>query len=697
MSDKTIGLDEREQHLVAEKLSAIGPYRLLGVIGEGGMGAVYRALQTAPVEREVAIKVTRVDLTSTGMLARFEIERQTLASLSHSNIAAVYDGGETQDGFPYLVMEYIDGQNVVSYCNEHTLSIRQRLELFQQICLAVHYMHQRGVIHRDLKPANILVTTQAGRPLSKLIDFGVAKSAQDTDSHSTRVNQSLGTPRYMSPEQRRSAADVDIRTDVFSLGLLLCQLLVDRLPFAEDLQAAAHHSDDLMRPSQLLSRLKPEEQGTLADRTKSGPSSLRRDLAGDLDWIVLRAAAAEREQRYSSAAALAADIDNYLSGYAVTAKPPSRWYQLRKFISRHRVESVAALLLLSTLGAAVVMTSKALLAEQAARAVAAAEAERSQAINTFLLDLLKSPDPRRRGREVKVVDLLDEAANQIATDFAEQPQIRTSLLKAIAESYAGLGQRETADQLFVEALAAMDEIPSVETEERLRLENARSENGGEDLTSAEIIVQREQLLARARQSLGADHRLTMTLINNLAFARYFHAEDEGDDVLREQAVAGFVENLDLRVRVLGQRHEETTHARNNLAGVFMRAGKIDEAQALYLENHAIQEEVLGPSNFYTLSTKNSIGRSYALQENYAEAETWIKASIEGHLTATGLEHSITLNTLMNLADIYRDMDRALDEAEVLRQVAATSDERFEGIRTEAQERLAAIGEVTTPN
>jgi serine/threonine protein kinase len=332
----------------------VGPYKLLEQIGEGGMGTVFVAEQTAPVRRRVALKVIKPGMDTREVIARFEAERQALALMDHPNIARVFDAGATASGRPYFVMELVRGLPITEYCDQAKLNPRQRLELFITVCQAVQHAHQKGVIHRDIKPANVLITLHDGTPVVKVIDFGLAKALhQRLTEHTvyTRFTQLLGTPLYMSPEQvELSGLDVDTRSDVYALGVLLYELLTGTTPFTgEALQAAALdemrriiREEEPPRPSIRLSTLGAEVRSSASLKRGLDERQLQKLLRGELDWIVMQTLEKDRSRRYESASALAADVQRYLGDEPVLACPPSAGYRLRKLARRHKVALVTS-------------------------------------------------------------------------------------------------------------------------------------------------------------------------------------------------------------------------------------------------------------------------------------------------------------------------------------------------------------------
>jgi serine/threonine protein kinase len=337
----------------------LGPYKLIEQIAEGGMGTVWMAQQTEPVRRLVAVKLIKAGMDSRQVIARFEAERQALALMEHANIARVLDGGTTGAGRPYFVMDLVKGVPITRYCDEHRLTPRQRLELFIPVCQAVQHAHHKGIIHRDLKPSNVLIAPYDGKPVPKVIDFGVAKAAGQALTEKTLVTgfgAIVGTLEYMSPEQAEiNQLDIDTRSDIYSLGVLLYELLTGSPPFTrKELEKASMlemlrviREQEPTKPSTKLSTA--EGLPTLAANRGTEPAKLTKLLRGELDWIVMKALEKDRARRYETANGFAMDVQRYLAGEPVLAAPASQWYRLRKFVRRHRGPLTTASFVLAAL------------------------------------------------------------------------------------------------------------------------------------------------------------------------------------------------------------------------------------------------------------------------------------------------------------------------------------------------------------
>ena len=369
-----------------------GRYRLLRQLGEGGCGVVYLAEQEEPVRRRVAFKVIKLGMDTKNVIARFDAERQALAMMDHPNIAKVLDGGATESGRPYFVLELVQGVKITEYCDKKELTGSQRLKLFIQVCQAIQHAHQKGVIHRDIKPSNVLVTTHDGTPVPKVIDFGIAKAIEGRlmdDTDFTADGQVVGTPAYMSPEQAEmSGLDVDTRSDIYSLGVMLYELLTGRTPFDQkelvqsglDEMRRTLREKEPQRPSTMLTSLTNTDLAVTAKHRRLEPPKLIKSLKGDLDWIVMKALEKERQRRYETANALAMDVRRYLNNEPVNARPPSQFYRLQKLIQRNKVICACGLVVALTLIAGLEVSTSFFFKERQARM----EAEQAHA-NEMLL------------------------------------------------------------------------------------------------------------------------------------------------------------------------------------------------------------------------------------------------------------------------------------------------------------------------
>ena len=470
--------------------TVIDRYRLVEHIGEGGFGDVYLAEQVRPMQRRVALKVIKLGMDTREVIARFEAERQALALMDHPAIARVLDAGATERGRPYFVMEYVHGAPITAYCRENGLDLRRRLSLLRDVCLAVQHAHLKGIIHRDIKPSNVLVTLVDGRPVPKVIDFGIAKATNHRLTEKTVFTEEgrlIGTPEYMSPEQAvMNGVDVDARTDIYSLGILLYELITGVTPFeARDLRRAAYgeiqriiREEEPQRPSVRLRHAAEPE----AVPHRGTPVDVNWRVDGDLDWIVMKALENDRNRRYESAAEFGQDIERYLADQPVSAGPPGHVYRLRRFARRRQSWTVAALLSLVSLSVLVVIFLALLISAQRARVMAReaqhaammqrAEAEfraqqaanaaaemqaREDALRSFTTDLLQGADPAiAAGRELVTADALAAASDRLNDgSFEGQPVAEGQVRATLGRTYAALGEYVMAREQFEVAMTLL--------------------------------------------------------------------------------------------------------------------------------------------------------------------------------------------------------------------------------------------------
>ena len=411
----------------------IGPYRLLRVLGEGGMGQVWLAEQKTPIQRTVALKVIKAGMDTRAVVARFESERQALALMDHPNIAQVFEASSTPEGRPYFVMEYVQGLPITEYCDKHRLSMKDRLQLFMQVCEGVQHAHQKAIIHRDLKPSNVLVVQQNDKAIPKIIDFGLAKAmAQRLTANTviTELGVLVGTPEYMSPEQTDlRVQDIDTRTDVYSLGVILYELLVGALPFdtralrTAGLEAILRtiREETPPKPSTKV-RLMGASSAVSAGKRNEEPRTLARRLQGDLDWITLKALEKDRGRRYATASEFAADLQRYLRNEAVVAGPASATYRLRKYAVRHRFGlGAAALVAILLIAFAATQTIQLRRIQR--------ERDRANRVTDFMTQMFKVVDPNEaRGNTITAREVLDKASRDIDAGLAQDPELQAQLL-----------------------------------------------------------------------------------------------------------------------------------------------------------------------------------------------------------------------------------------------------------------------------
>ena len=537
----------REPRLPTEKPGdRIGRYKLLQQIGEGGCGVVYMAEQQESVRRRVALKVIKLGMDTKSVIARFEAERQALALMDHPNIAKVFDAGATDTGRPYFVMELVRGIKITDFCDQHHLSTDERLELFIQVCHAIQHAHQKGIIHRDIKPSNILVTVTepgaAGCP--KVIDFGIAKATNDqrlTDKTVfTAFEQFIGTPAYMSPEQAMmTSLDIDTRTDIYALGVLLYELLTGSTPFdAKELLAAG--MDEMRRkirdaepakPSTCLSTMQALDLTAVAKRRHVEPPRLIHLVRGDLDWLVMKCLEKDRTRRYETANGLAADIRRHLSNEPITARPPSRWYEFQKTVRRHRFGFAAAGVLILVLGLGIVTSSwlalRAMRAERkqiqlreeadAGKQTAQTEAAKSRQVAQFMQDMLKGVGPSvALGRDTKMLrEVLDQTALRL-DELKDQPSVQVSLQLTLARVYADLAEYEAAIRMCRSSVELQRRLLGAEHPDLAgamhQLAGVLFREGGHAEAEALFL----QVVVLRRKLLGVDHPAVADSLHELS-------------------------------------------------------------------------------------------------------------------------------------------------------------------------------------
>ncbi|HET8947495.1 MAG TPA: serine/threonine-protein kinase, partial [Candidatus Polarisedimenticolia bacterium] len=609
---------------------SVGPYRPIRKLGEGGMGEVWLAEQTDPVRRNVALKVIRAGMDTKQITTRFEAERQALALMDHPAIAKVFDAGETPGGLPFFVMEHVRGEPITDFCDAQRLPNEERMALFLLVCDGVQHAHEKGIIHRDLKPSNVLVALQGDRPAPKIIDFGVAKATAGRLTDKTMFTEAgvlIGTPEYMSPEQADlGGLDVDTRSDVYALGVMLYELLTGALPFdvkalrAGGLDAIRRRIREVEPPRPSIRvRTMGAASAESARNRRTDPPHLAKRLQGDLDWIVMKALEKDRSRRYRSPSELAEDLGRYLRLEPVHAHAPSARYRAMKFVRRHRLGVAAASLIALSLAGGTAASTLALVRAHRAESRARADAAAKTRVADFLKDLFKVSNPNTaRGNSVTARELLDKAAGSIEGPLSAEPALQAELAEIIGEVYVNLGLDARAEPLFRKAV---------------------------------------QIRKRDLGSGHVDTLDSMRHLTNAVSGQFRFAEAEKLNA----------EALDISTRVLGPEDPLTISCRSDRAGIVYREGRYADAERLYAETLDLQKRVLGPEDEDTLASTDNLAVVYQSQGRDAEAERLFGRTLEIEKRVLGPEHTRTLNTMANLVKIYLHMGRYAEAEPLSRQ------------------------------
>ncbi len=713
----------------------IDGYELLAVLGAGGMGVVYRAGQLEPVERSVALKLIRPGLASAEALRRFDAERQTLAALDHPGICRLYDAGVANDGAPYFVMELVEGEPVHDFCDRHRLTIDERMELGASICRAVHHAHLRGVIHRDLKPSNVLVgleedgeddlgegssgsasVSRVVKCRPKVIDFGIAKAiAPSTAKEQTIAGGVLGTLETMSPEQARSSSDVDIRTDVYSLGALLHRVIVGVYPRSR----RALDSGDRETVRQSIWEDEPSRPSTRADAWHDADpvasygltfAELRERVHGDLDWILLKALAVDPDERYQSALELASDLERSLRGEDIEAGPQSWWLRTRKFVRRNRMpvalsSALVVVLLVGALVAGVQSFRLATALDESTR-----QRDEARAVATFMRQLFRASDPTLQGassEEPTARDLLDRGTERIRSDLEELPETRAALLQAIGESYLGLDRLDDADETLSEALELREEAgvsgselaESLRGLSQLRLDQYRFEESVDLAERALQLIDEEvdpglavrlqtsrafaleqlarhdearsayEIATRLAQDLPEVDSLRLSLAQSYAQFRVALGDHDGAAELLEDVVALLRRRQASRASV--------ALALQRLANAYREAGRYPEGVSTLRESLMLATQALGAGHETTIIIRSGLALDLNNTSAFDEALEHHLENLELLREKHGDDHPLVALTLNNLGLTQYALS-LLDEAEATFREALAIQERLVG-------------------
>ena len=628
-------------------------FQLIRKLGEGGMGQVWLAEQASPVRRLVALKLIKAGMYDETVVQRFQAEQQSIAIMDHPAIAKVFDAGATEQGQPYFVMEYVPGLPITDYCDQKKLPIKRRLELFIQTCEGVQHAHQKAIIHRDLKPANILVVEVDGKPVPRIIDFGLAKATTPRiagESLHTQLGGFVGTPGYMSPEQADpSEPDIDTRTDVYSLGVVLYVLLTgmppldmkqwQKQPFVDVLRKL--REEEPARPSTKVSTSRDRSTATAESRSTQ-PAELVSLLRGDLDWITMKALEKDRARRYGTPSELAADVRRYLNHEAITARPASTGYRLRKYVRRHRVGvTVGAALLLLLAGFAGLQTVQVHRITRE-RDRANRERDRANRVTGFMTDMFTVADPSEaRGNTITAREVLDKASQEIDVGLAKDPELQAQMMYTMGRVYDALGLYSKAESLFTRAVDIRVRILGPEHPDTLEAQALL----GWEISRRGRYAEAEKLL---RQALGDSRRVLGP--SDVTIGLLFHLSstlsEEGQFPEAEKLAR---ESLEMSRSVKGPEHRQTIRVMYNLCAILGDEGRYAESEKLNREVLDLSRRVTGPESQETMAAMTALGDTLSDQGHYAEAETMTEETLALSRRVNGPDHPRTAALIYNLA------------------------------------------------
>ena len=647
--------------------TSIDGYRIQELVGEGGMGLVYAAEQLEPIRRKVALKIIKLGMDTRDVIARFDSERQALALMDHPNIARILDAGSTDTGRPYFVMDYVPGVEITAYADQAKLGIDQRLRMFLSACEAVHHAHQKGVIHRDIKPSNILVSEVNGEPTVKIIDFGVAKTLTHklTDEPAyTMLGHFIGTPTYISPEQAEMGAlGVDIRSDIYSLGAVLCKLLTGQNPIPADAFAGIGpaqlpeviRNTEILRPSTVYATTDDQSSTAAGDRA-SDTATLARQLSGDIDSIVLKALAKDRNDRYASVAEFAADIERYFNDEPVAAKPPARLYRAQKFVKRHSAAvSITAVLIVALLASLIGLSWSAVRTNNALE-TARLEQYRARASFDFLSSLLTrvAPDTTRGENAAMLESILLEASTTLDNSPPNDERVVADLSQTLAESYRVLGKFVAARKYAEQSLRIWRSELGADSPPALRAENLLAlitwSEGNPVVARAAL----ESTRARQIETLGEEHPEITATENNLALVM----SSLGDSAA---AMSLYETILDRQSKLNSENSNGAMRTRYNIAALKAEVGEFDVAEEelrRLSQRYADTQRSEDPMN---IAVQSLLAHVLVKQQRSAEAAVVLEAASRAAEQSLNPNHPTALGLQIVKAELL-EANQSLDEA-----------------------------------
>lgn len=696
-------LEEIDVHATRQ----LGPYKLLKKIADGGMGTVWLAQQTEPIRRRVAIKVIRADLDSQTVAARFEAERQAIGMMNHPNIAQLLDAGTTQEGQPYFVMELVQGGTITEYCDTNRLSIQDRLKIFQTVCKAIQHAHQKGIIHRDLKPSNILVAQIDGVPIPKVVDFGLAKALDQhtvlTDKTlNTYYGQVVGTLQYMSPEQAdMSTLDIDTRSDIYSLGVLLYEMLTGSTPLSRE-TVRTHQVLTVLKSIRESEPISPsvrlqhstEELERICEKRCTDPKRLNQIIQGELDWIVMKSLDKERSRRYATAMEFAQDISRFLDGSPVEAGPPSKWYRTRKFLAKNRTTCLAISLIIVTFLIGFIGITLGLIEANNQREIAQSErqsAERSakneneqrkRAEENFAQANLAKANAESKSLELeRVIDFqrqylagldLNQFARVLKTTVLEKQRSAQSLSIDEASVTRSLEEINWVDvarvlmqkTIFDRAKQLLDD--GFGGSDLLTIQLLDSVSNMEDSIGLveDSLATALRSSKKATEVYGENHRETLRLESQLVHRLLSVGDNEGAFKLGESVLTRCMQQF-------GEEDRDTLIALNNVAGIYLSQGKWKEAEQSNKRLYEIRSKLFGENHPDTIMSLNNLGGTYQMQGDWQRSADCYSKVLAAQMQMEQKDNFLTLMTMNNLAYVLRKQEK-YEEAERLFTEAITT-------------------------
>lgn len=651
----------------------MGPYTLESIVGEGGMGRVYLAQQEQPIKRTVALKVIKGAQFGPDARKRFEMERNTLALMDHPAIAVAYEAGASDDGQPYIAMEYVDGLPIDAYCDKHQLTIEDRIKLFLKVAEGIQHAHQRGIIHRDIKPSNILIKEMEDGPQPKIIDFGLAKAFEGELANNktlTNAHGIMGSLEYMSPEQLLGEP-IDIRTDVFALTMVLHKILVGTLPQSSKTKENAHPifsriaqlRKGFSRPSASFMNHDEEDVEKAVAKRRTTRQKLLKQLKNDLDWVILKGLEENRDNRFPAVGDLIGDLGRFIRNEPLLVRPPSLLYKARKFAIRHKAATLAGLVSVSAVVIGIFLALSGLVEARAAQKVAKLESTKALAINEFLQEMLWSPNPYQGNKDIKVRDVLVDAATKLEGSFENQPEVRVALATTIGKTFHQIGEHDRAIELLRKVIDGGKQHLSADNLDLIKAEIELAETLVFLGKHQEAIELNQHVVAKMEASDHTKEVLYTQALNNLGIALFYTGQ-------KEEGVRYLTRCLEARKEILGVEHPRTLGSQGNLVVMMAWTNKKDQALVLSRELFAVKKRAIGPKDPSTLHSMESLGQFEAEAGNHRIASELLRKHLHLCREVFGEEHLRTIHAANIYSEALLDEGRYLEAEPIARKYSA---------------------------